>query len=52
MFDLLSSIPDILSGVTVILGLIRGELKELWSYGTVLYPTLGDSGQDNRSVRV
>ncbi|KAM5569919.1 hypothetical protein ABKV19_017103 [Rosa sericea] len=38
-------------GVTVILGLIRGELKELWSYGTVLYPTLGDSGQDNRSVR-
>ncbi|PRQ38041.1 putative mannosyl-oligosaccharide 1,2-alpha-mannosidase [Rosa chinensis] len=39
-------------GVTVILGLIRGELKELWSYGTVPYPTLGDSGQDNRSVRV
>ncbi|KAK9932746.1 hypothetical protein M0R45_019970 [Rubus argutus] len=39
-------------GVTVILGLIRGELKQLWSYGTELFPTAGDSGQANRSVRV
>lgn len=53
MFYLLSSIPDILSGITYILALLRGEVKQLWSYGTELFPTLGVPTQEgNRSPRV
>ncbi|KAL6188941.1 hypothetical protein ACLB2K_040331 [Fragaria x ananassa] len=40
-------------GITYILALLRGEVKQLWSYGTELFPTLGVPTQEgNRSPRV
>ncbi|XP_059632844.1 signal peptide peptidase-like 3 [Cornus florida] len=32
-------------GLTIILGLVRGELKHLWNYGTELPPPRGPSGE-------
>ncbi|XP_004296701.1 PREDICTED: signal peptide peptidase-like 3 [Fragaria vesca subsp. vesca] len=39
-------------GITYILALLRGEVKQLWSYGNELFPTLGVPTQGNRSPRV